>query len=74
MDELSNSSNTAPRTRILIFSHISDRDGASMLKIIAETLKSCGMRIPRVILSTYKEKLDNNLRPGKVPYLYVKGT
>ena len=64
-DELSFFSDTAPLTRVLIFSHISDRNGASMLRIIAETLRDCGIGISHVILSTYKEKLDNNLRPGK---------
>ena len=58
------SSITAPLTRILIFSHISERDGASLLKIIAETLKDRGIRISYVILSTYKEKLDNAIRPS----------
>ncbi|MCJ1314214.1 hypothetical protein MMC25_007894, partial [Agyrium rufum] len=56
-------SNTAPLIRVLIFSHISDRDGASMLKIIAETLRDYDIGMQYVILSTYKEKLDDQLRP-----------
>ena len=58
-------SNVAPPlARVLIFSHISDRDGATLIKTLAETLKKCNMQISHVILSTYKEKLDDALRPG----------
>ena len=37
-----------------------------MLKIIAESLRDRGISIQHVILSTYKEKLDDKLRPGKL--------
>ncbi|KAL8969056.1 MAG: hypothetical protein Q9197_004549, partial [Variospora fuerteventurae] len=43
-------------TRILIFSHISERDGAAILKGVAETLHRAGLQINHVILSTYEER------------------
>ena len=41
--------------RILIFSHISDRDGAALLRLIAQTLKKRNVSIQHLILSTYDE-------------------
>ncbi|KAL2045242.1 hypothetical protein N7G274_002325 [Stereocaulon virgatum] len=49
--------------RILIFSQISDRDGASLLKIIAKTLQERGILIHHLILTTYHERLDGNDPP-----------
>ena len=46
--------------RILIFSHISDRDGAALLKLIAQTLKERNILIQNLILSTYDETLDGS--------------
>ena len=44
--------------RILIFSHISDRDGAALLRLIAQTLKERNISIQHLILSTYDETLN----------------
>ncbi|KAL8856796.1 MAG: hypothetical protein Q9178_006633 [Gyalolechia marmorata] len=48
-----------PCTRILIFSHISQRDGAALLKGVAEALRRGGLQIQHVILSTYEEQQDD---------------
>ncbi|KAI4187731.1 MAG: hypothetical protein LQ348_004032, partial [Seirophora lacunosa] len=45
-------------TRVLIFSHISERDGAALLKGVAEALRNGGLQIQHVILSTYEERQD----------------
>ncbi|KAL8725125.1 MAG: hypothetical protein Q9181_006537 [Wetmoreana brouardii] len=65
MSDLSNtklraevSSKIPPYTRILIFSHISKRDGAALLKGVAEALHRGGLQIQHVILSTYEEQQD----------------
>ena len=52
---VANSAISVPR--ILIFSHISDRDGATLLRLIAETLKERNISIKHLILSTYDETL-----------------
>ncbi|KAI4282731.1 MAG: hypothetical protein L6R38_002735 [Xanthoria sp. 2 TBL-2021] len=52
------SSTSPPCTRVLIFSHISERDGAALLKGVAETLHRGGLQIQHVILSTYEERQD----------------
>ncbi|KAL8646467.1 MAG: hypothetical protein Q9210_006127 [Variospora velana] len=52
------SSKSPPRTRVLIFSHISERDGAAILKGVAEALHRGGLQIHHVILSTYEERQD----------------
>ena len=54
--------------RILVFSHISERDGAAMLKSIAKTLRERDVIIDQLILSTYEERLD-----GKTPIGVSKG-
>ena len=51
-----NSAMSVPR--ILIFSHISDRDGAALLKLIAQTLMERDVSIQHLILSTYDETLN----------------
>ena len=50
---VANSARSVPR--ILIFSHISDRDGAALLRLIAQTLKERNVSIQHLILSTYDE-------------------
>ena len=50
---VANSAMSVPR--ILIFSHISERDGAALLKLIAQTLKERNTSIQHLILSTYDE-------------------
>lgn len=58
------SSRTPPHTRILIFSHISERDGAALLKGFAEALQKSGLQIQHVILSTYDERQDGSVSVG----------
>ena len=58
--------------RILIFSHISDRDGASLLKIIAKTLQERGILIQHLILSTYYERLDGTSPPGSAHRTFLQ--
>lgn len=58
-------SNRGPLPRILIFSHISERDGAAMLRIIAQTFQKNKLVIECLILSTYKERLDGTSESGK---------
>ena len=53
---VANSAMSVPR--ILIFSHISERDGAALLKLIAQTLKERNVSIQHLILSTYDETLN----------------
>lgn len=58
------SSTSPPCTRVLIFSHISERDGAALLKGVAETLRRGGLQIQHVILSTYEERQDGAVSMG----------
>lgn len=58
------SSRTQPYTRILIFSHISERDGAALLKDLAKALQRDGLQIKHVILSTYEERQDGAVSIG----------
>lgn len=44
--------------RMMIFSHISERDGAALLSCIANTLKLRNITLQRLILSTYDQRLD----------------
>ena len=43
---------------MLIFSHISERDGAAILWNIAKTLRENDVSIDHLIISTYEERLD----------------
>lgn len=69
-----NSSKILPVTRILIFSHVSERDGAAILKGVARGLQESGMQIQHVILSTYEERQDGTVginqcsNPPKKPF------
>lgn len=58
------SSKTPPYTRILIFSHISERDGAALLKGVAKALQRGGLQMQHVILSTYEERQDGAVSIG----------
>lgn len=58
------SSEIPPCTRILIFSHISERDGAALLKGVAEALHRGGLQLQHVILSTYEERQDGAVSMG----------
>lgn len=44
--------------RMMIFSHISERDGPALLRCIANTLKSRNIILQRLIISTYDQRLD----------------
>ena len=57
-----------PSTRILIFSHFSDRDGTALLRCIAESLQSSNLDIQYVIISTYDEKRNGETRIGVCSY------
>ncbi|MCJ1415421.1 hypothetical protein MMC32_001753 [Xylographa parallela] len=45
---------TVPLARILIFSHISRRDGSALLKAVTAALREGGTQLDHVIFSTYK--------------------
>ncbi|MCJ1377182.1 hypothetical protein MMC17_000274 [Xylographa soralifera] len=45
---------TAPLARILIFSHISRRNGSALLKGVAAALREAGIHLDHVIFSTYE--------------------
>lgn len=51
-------SHLASVPHVLIFSHISERDGAAILRELATTLREHNILIHHLILSTYKERLD----------------
>ncbi|KAL9630732.1 MAG: hypothetical protein Q9164_006269, partial [Protoblastenia rupestris] len=45
-------------THVLIFSHISERDGAALLRCIANTLQMHDTAVEHLIISTYKQTVD----------------
>ncbi len=47
-----------PLPRVLIFSHISERDGAALLETLASTLKSRKINLHCVIITTYDQRID----------------
>ncbi|MCJ1264916.1 hypothetical protein MMC22_004791 [Lobaria immixta] len=55
-------SNTLPFVRILIFSHLSDRDGASLVQCVAKSFQEVGLRMNHVIFSTYAERQYGTVR------------
>lgn len=56
LTEYSSLATTVPR--MMIFSHISVRDGAALLGCIANIFKSRNIRLQRLIISTYDQRLD----------------
>ncbi len=44
--------------RVLVFSHISERDGAAFLRTIAKTLQENDVSVDYLIITTYEERLD----------------
>lgn len=54
--------------RVLIFSHISERDGAAMLRSIAETLQRNNVLIDYLIITTYEERLDGTEDSGGLSF------
>lgn len=55
--------------RVLIFSHISERDGAAILRAIAKTLREHEVSVHHLIISTYEERLDGTREMGKLSFL-----
>ena len=53
-------------TNILIFSQVSERDGAGLLKILVESLQECTCEIDHVIFSSYEERQDGTIRTGMI--------
>ena len=51
---------------MLIFSHISERDGAGLLETLAKTLKSRKVDLKCLILTTYDQRLDGIEDFGKL--------
>ena len=62
--------------RVVIFSHISDRDGAAILKVLAQTLAETKTPTQHLILSTYDEKTagSNELGVFHIPQAPCKLT
>ena len=58
------SRNIVPPTRILIFSHFSERDGTALLRCIAKCLQDNNLQMQHVILSTYDERRDGRTSIG----------
>lgn len=54
--------------RVLIFSHISARDGVAILCNLATTLQEHNILIHHLIVSTYKERLDGLEDIGKLRF------
>ena len=43
---------------MLIFSHVSERDGAALLESLANTLQSREIKIACVVITTYDHRVD----------------
>ena len=52
--------------RVLVFSHISERDGAAILRTLAKNLRENDVLIDRLVISTYKERLDGTKDSGEL--------
>ena len=52
--------------RVLIFSHISERDGAAILQALAKTLRENDVLMDHLIISTYEERLDGTKGSGEL--------
>ena len=52
--------------RVLIYSHISVRDGAAILRTIAQTLQKNDITIDHLVISTYEERLDGSVDSGRL--------
>ena len=63
-------SHTGPLPRILIFSHISRRDGSALLKGVATALREGGTQLDHVIFSTYKVRQNTTSKSHRdFPYI-----
>lgn len=51
---------------MLVFSHISERDGAAILWTIAKTLRENDVSIDHLVISTYEERLDGTKDIGQL--------
>jgi len=49
---------------VLIYSQISERDGAAMLRTIAKTLQENDVSIDCLVITTYEERLDRTKDAG----------
>ncbi len=65
----SGQSSVKPLRRVLIFSHISERDGAKLLKILAETLQLRKINFRKVIITTYDERANCVDDIGKLDFV-----
>ena len=52
--------------RVVIFSHISERDGAAILRILAKTLRDANVSVDHLVISTYEERLDGTKDVGEL--------
>lgn len=62
---------TGPIPNIIIFSHISERDGAALLRCIATALQERHTLIQYLIVSTYDQSLDGVNDAGELLTLTV---
>lgn len=53
-----------PVPRVVIFSHISERDGAAILRAVAKTLRGTNCSVDHLVISTYEERLDGTSNSG----------
>lgn len=54
--------------QVLIFSHISERDGAAILRVISKVLQESAVTIGHLIITTYEERLDGEEDLGRLFY------
>lgn len=55
-----------PVPRVVIFSHISERDGAAIVRILAKTLRGTNVSVDHLVISTYEERLDGTKDLGEL--------
>ena len=55
-----------PVPRVVIFSHISERDGAAILRTLAQTLRDSSVSVDHLVISTYEERLDGTKDIGEL--------
>ena len=62
---LTNTSSFSHKQHIVIFSHISERDGGNILRKLAQALHQRHVPIQHLIISTYEQSLDGSQDAGK---------
>ena len=55
--------------KLLIFAHFSARDSPKLLQFVEGTLMERGIEIQSVILTSYDERSDGDIRVGKFPFV-----